>query len=328
MDHRQLWVDQSRSQRSFVSPGANGQLQDVETIPKGVVPFGMLFHAVVQDGAITADHHGTADVPWWSFTKTVIAAAALALVRDGRLVLDAPVRGQAYTLRHLLQHRAGLTDYGALRDYHDAVGRNDDAWPPAEMLERARADQLRYTPGEGWAYSNIGYLRVRQLVEETTGATLGAALAQLVLRPLKIEGARLAATRDDLAGVQMGEAQGYDPRWVYHGLMVGPLRDAASLLHRLMTGELLPPELLSSMLIGHPLGGPIADRPWVAPRYGLGLMTGAVTGGAVLAGHTGAGPGSVVAVYHALGSTPARTAAAFTLGSDQGVVEDRCAAFR
>ncbi|MGH7076536.1 MAG: hypothetical protein ACREFU_00400, partial [Acetobacteraceae bacterium] len=30
-------------------------------------------------------------VPWWSFTKTVLAATALALVRDHALALDQPI---------------------------------------------------------------------------------------------------------------------------------------------------------------------------------------------------------------------------------------------
>lgn len=29
-------------------------------------------------------------IPWWSFTKTVLAAAALSLVRDGLIQLDDP----------------------------------------------------------------------------------------------------------------------------------------------------------------------------------------------------------------------------------------------
>ena len=45
--------------------------------------------AVVEDGA-EAEGTDPAPVPWWSFTKTVLAAAALALVADGRLSLDIP----------------------------------------------------------------------------------------------------------------------------------------------------------------------------------------------------------------------------------------------
>jgi CubicO group peptidase (beta-lactamase class C family) len=62
-------------------------------------------------------------VPWWSFTKTLIAAAALRLAERGRLALDEPLTGLPYTPRQLLQHRAGVGDYGQLPDYQAAVAR-------------------------------------------------------------------------------------------------------------------------------------------------------------------------------------------------------------
>jgi CubicO group peptidase (beta-lactamase class C family) len=52
-------------------------------------------------------------VAWWSFSKTVIAAAALVLLDHGKLELDGPVPRAPYTLRHLLQHTSGLPDYGS-----------------------------------------------------------------------------------------------------------------------------------------------------------------------------------------------------------------------
>jgi CubicO group peptidase (beta-lactamase class C family) len=239
-------------------------------------------------------------------------------------MLDAVLSGRPYTLRQLLQHRAGLTDYGHLAAYHDAVARRRDAWSTSELLERADADTLVYPPGESWLYSNIGYFFVRRLIEETTGEELGAALARLVLRPLGVEHVRLAWRREDLADVLMGQARDYDPRWVYHGLLVGPLHEAALLLDRLMARHLLSAELLAAMLRPHPVGGPVAGRPWISPGYGLGLMTGGVTGGSVIAGHTGGGPGTVVAIYHLLFARPARTAASFSPGDDQGLVEGHC----
>src|ERR671912_2301759 len=99
-------------------------------------------HVLIREGAVVTSNGDTADVPWWSFSKTVIAAAALALVRDGRLALDEPLDGRPYTLRQLLQHRAGLGEYGRLPAYREAVGQNDDAWPAEEMLARAAADRL------------------------------------------------------------------------------------------------------------------------------------------------------------------------------------------
>src|SRR5580704_10538321 len=264
----------------------------------------MIFHVLVCEETVVASQGDAADVPWWSFTKTVLAAAALALVREGRLAIDDSLRDQPYTLRQLLQHRAGLTDYGGLTAYQEAVDLNDDAWSPLEMLARAKADRLLYQPGTGWAYSNIGYFSVRELIERATESSLNNALDRLVLRPLGIEGVRLATQRSDFSAA-------YDPKWVYHGLLVGQLREAATLLQRLLTGDLLPPTLISSMLDRYPVGGPIAGRPWKTPGYGLGLMIGNTTDGGLIAGHSGSGPGSVIAVYHSLDSQASCSAAAF-----------------
>jgi CubicO group peptidase (beta-lactamase class C family) len=282
--------------------------------------------AVIENGSLVTAQGADEPIPWWSFTKTVIAAAALALVRDGRLALDEPLSNRPYTLRHLLQHRAGLADYGGLAAYHEAVARGDEPWPVSELLERTQAHDSRYEPGQGWGYSNIGYLFVRQLLEETCGENLDAALRRLVLRPLGIDGARIAQARADLDNVPSGAASSYHPGWVYHGLMVGKLRDAAKLQHCLMMGGLLPPNLLNEMRNAQPLGGPIPGRPWSAPGYGLGLMSGTTSSGLKAVGHTGGGPGSTIAAYHLPEATPPFTAAAFAFGDNQAHVEE--AAFR
>src|SRR5206468_3375854 len=123
-------------------------------------------------------------------------------VRDGRLALDEPLAGRPYSLRQLLQHRAGVAEYGALPAYHDAVARGDDPWPIAEFIERTDAGRLRFVPGTRWSYSNIGYLFVRQLIEAACNEPLGAALRRLELGPLGIDGAHIVASPDDLAGVE------------------------------------------------------------------------------------------------------------------------------
>lgn len=254
---------------------------------------------LIRNHAVIAQHNAEILVPWWSFTKTVIATAALVLVRDNLLALDSTLPRRDFTLRQLLRDQAGLADYGQLADYHAAVARRDNPWLAQEMLQRLDADRLRYTPGNGWSYSNVGYLYVRQLIEEITGEYVGDALQRLALRPLGITEARLASTPADLINIEMGTTD-YDPGWVYHGLLVGSLNNAAFFLHRLMTSDLLPAELLKTMQDCHALSfGPIPGRPWLSPAYGLGLMMGTFENGVASAGHTGSGPGSVIGVYHA-----------------------------
>src|SRR5258708_10425007 len=128
------------------------------------IPDADVRHAVIRDGVLSGEDDAT-NVPWWSFTKTVIAAAALALARDGRLALDRSLPG-GYTLHQLLQHRAGLADYDPLAAYHAAVARHEDAWPAALILERADARPLIYPPRTGWTYSNILYLFVPRLIPD------------------------------------------------------------------------------------------------------------------------------------------------------------------
>jgi CubicO group peptidase (beta-lactamase class C family) len=281
--------------------------------------------SLVENGRLKGLAGDRVRIPWWSFTKTVIAAAALALCRDGRLSLDRMLPA-GYTLRHLLQHRAGLVDYGGLGAYHEAVARGDAPWSEQELLERTDAERLRYPPGQGWDYSNIGYRFAGRLVEDASGDELGAALDRLVLTPLGIASTRLARVPTDLDGVNLGTIRSYHPGWVYHGLLVGPLGEAALLLDRLLTGDFLPNELLSAMRDPHPLPGRMAGRPWAEPGYGLGLMAGQGRFGWRVEGHTGGGPGSTCAVYHRPGSQPRRTAAAFAAGDRGGFVERR--AFR
>ena len=79
----------------------------------------------VANGDPNHDRNACTQVPWWSFTKTVMAAAALVLVARGRLDLDGPVPGRPFVLRHLLQHTAGIASYGGLAAYHEAVGRGE-----------------------------------------------------------------------------------------------------------------------------------------------------------------------------------------------------------
>jgi CubicO group peptidase (beta-lactamase class C family) len=280
----------------------------------------MLF-ALVSNGALLTPEQPDTTVPWWSFTKTVLAAAALSLVRDRLIDLDDTLPEGPFTLRQLLRHEAGLADYSELTDYHAAVARNETPWPADEMLQRLDASRLRYTPGDGWRYSNVGYLFVVRLIERITGLPLDDALTQRVFSPLDLSLVRLAKTRADLAAVNMGSASAYDPGWVYHGLLVGPLSEAALCLNRLLASDWLPQSLLQEMQTVRTLGGPIPGRPWTSPGYGLGLMRGGVEGQQLLSGHTGAGPGSVVAVYHCAEGNNAKSCAVFCEDGDQGTVE-------
>lgn len=271
------------------------------------------FFVLIEGGEVVAERGGNVVAPWWSFSKTLIAAAVMRLAEVGEVELDAVVEGGGFTVRQVLRHEAGLADYGGLPDYFAAVAAGEKPWPVDELLTRV-GPQI-FPPGRGWAYSNIGYLWLRRLLEQSRGPT---ALAELVLRPLGLDGASLALTPTDLAKAQMGSAAGYHPGWVYHGLVIGPLREAALGLDRLLAGGLLSAESLAAMREAPPL--PLFNRrPWLQAAYGLGLMAPQMTDGVPVYGHTGGGPGSGIAVYRR--DEPGRTAAVFALDEASTAVE-------
>lgn len=256
----------------------------------------------------------SASVPWWSFTKTAFAIAFLRLSEQGKVSLDKAVEGKLYTPAQLLRHEAGLPDYGSLASYHADVDARRAPWSADVLLNAVESDRLRYEPGQDWAYSNVGYREVAQLIEEASDRPLADALADLVFIPAELATPRLAATPADLAEVCMGDAVGYDPGWVYHGLVVGTAIDAGRLLHSLLAGNLIGAHSLARMLNRRPLPQ-FRSELFPDPAYGLGLMLSATNPLAHPVGHSGSGPGSRTAAYAQQGTTCVIWAAA-TSGVD------------
>ncbi|WP_241557906.1 serine hydrolase domain-containing protein [Falsirhodobacter deserti] len=268
-----------------------------------------------------ADYDTALLLPYWSFTKTVIAISALKLAENGKISLDEPQREKPFTLRQLLNHTAGLPDYGTLRAYHKAVQNDEEPWSRDDLLQAAMAQGMRFAPGCGWSYSNVGYMLARELVEEAAGQSFDELVRDMIGVPLGLESVELAVDREQFSRVYWGAAKRYHPGWVYHGCLIGTPSDAARLLHALLAGQLMKTTSLQQMLTSVPVGGAIDGRPWTECGYGLGLMIGrmGVAGRAI--GHSGGGPFSVNAVYHFPDRSTPLTVASFTHGRDEGLAE-------
>lgn len=256
-------------------------------------------------------------VPWWSFTKTVIAIASFKAVEEGAVDLHEPFGAGGWTLLQMLRHEAGLPDYGAWPDYQEAVAAGAEPWPASIVWERGLAAS---NPRRDWSYSNIGYALVRALLVERTSRSFSDLLSS-VLDPAGAGSTRLAEARADLTGVQ-GLARGYHPGWVYHGLLVGPLSDAARVIRALVAGQLLGDRSLDEMQrlthLPH-----FRSALWREAAYGAGVMSPRLASGRRLVGHTGGGPASEIAVYAV--ETPQGPAAAAGF-SDTGANVERTVA--
>jgi CubicO group peptidase (beta-lactamase class C family) len=134
-----------------------------------------------------------------SISKPVAALAALRLVEEGVLELDAPVNrylqgwqipengftaARPVTLRHLLTHTGGLTvhgfpGYAAGLPLPSVVAiLNGD--PPANT----RPVLVDTLPGSLWRYSGGGYTILQKVLEDVTGKPFPTLLRELVLDPV------------------------------------------------------------------------------------------------------------------------------------------------
>lgn len=136
-------------------------------------------------------------VPWFSMTKIVTATTAIRLVEQGILELDRPVLPLVpaleelrpltsvaqITLRHLLQHTAGLVNPLPVRWIHAA---ETPAPEPDAFLRRLLRghDKLAFEPGERSSYSNLGSLVVGAAVAHATGTPFTENVRTYVLDPV------------------------------------------------------------------------------------------------------------------------------------------------
>lgn len=127
-----------------------------------------------------------------SLTKPVTAIAALTLVEEGKLDLDASVKEQLpeisafgaktpITLRQLLTHTAGLRQERPVQ-LHELTEKRDRTL--SEVVSILTREQLIAEPGERWGYSSQGFAIVGRLVEVVAGRPFHRYVEERVLQPL------------------------------------------------------------------------------------------------------------------------------------------------
>jgi CubicO group peptidase (beta-lactamase class C family) len=189
--------------------------------------------AVIKDGQIIlAKGYGLANVELQvavrpetifqsgSMGKQFTATAVMMLVEEGKLSLgdsitkyftDAPAGWQNITVRHLLTHTAGTTDYPSDFDF-----RRD--YTEDELLKRAEAIPLAFQPGEKWSYSNLGYVMLGILIHKVSGKFYGDFLQERVFKPLGMTTARIISEADIVpnraAGYRLVKVELKNQNWV------------------------------------------------------------------------------------------------------------------
>jgi D-alanyl-D-alanine carboxypeptidase len=255
----------------------------------------------------------------YSLTKSLLATVVLTLCEDGCVSLAMPVarwyprlpQAATITLRHLLNHTAGLPDYGRLPAYHAAVQQAPShPWTFEEFATQTYKHGLLFQPEGGWAYSNPGYMLLKDIIERVAGAPWETVLASRVLHPLGLGGTRVATAIDDLRAVVPAYSaavgtdglfhdirQCYHPGWVAHGVVVSTPRDIVTFYWSIFSEGFLSAQSVHEMTALVPVpGAPFRFGP---PGYGLGLMGTSASPYGPLWGHNGSGPGFRASAFHA-----------------------------
>ncbi len=195
-----------------------------------------------------------------SVGKQFTAAAVMLLVEDGKLNLDdkigkylgeVPDSWGKITIRHLLSHTGGMTDYPNNFDF-----RRD--YTEDELLKIIRETPLAFAPNEKWQYSNFGFVTLGIIIRKASGQFYGDFLRERVFKPLGMTTARVISEGDIVenraAGYILNKGEIKNQSWVNPSL--NTTADGALYLssldmikwdEALENGKLLKPGSLAAM---------------------------------------------------------------------------------
>jgi CubicO group peptidase (beta-lactamase class C family) len=155
-----------------------------------------------------------------SMGKQFTATAVMMLAEEGKLSLDdkitkyfpdGPGAWNNITVRHLLTHTSGMTDYP-----EDFDMRRD--YTEDELVQRIKPIPLAFQPGEKWSYSNLAYVMLGVLIHKVSGKFYGDFLQERVFKPLGMSTARVISETDIVpnraAGYRLVNGQLKNQNWV------------------------------------------------------------------------------------------------------------------
>jgi len=155
-----------------------------------------------------------------SMGKQFTATAVMMLVEQGKIQLDDPITNyikdapeswKQVTIRQLLSHTAGFTDYPKNFDLHKD---RDEA----AMLKIIEGIPLAYPPGTKWSYANLGYVTLGILIHQVTGEFYGDFLQEHIFRPLGMSSTRVISEADIIpnraAGYRLVKGELKNQEWV------------------------------------------------------------------------------------------------------------------
>lgn len=251
-----------------------------------------------------------------SVGKTYVAAVALQLVQEKRLLLDEKI--EAYlgkepwfgrlpnahevTVRQLMSHTSGLVRYEFKDEFvRDLLRNPDKVWKPEELIAYLLDAKPPFAAGQGWEYSDTNFIVLGMIIEKLTRAHYYDEARRRLLKPLGLKDT-VPSDRRRIPGLAQGYAGANNPfggsdqmvkdgqfiintqfEWCGGG-MASTAVDLARWGKALYGGTVLTPPLREEMVRGVP------SRLGRDVKYGLGAMIRPTSLGPAW-GHSGFFPG-------------------------------------
>jgi len=140
-----------------------------------------------------------------SIGKTFFSTTVLALAEEGSVSLDdsistwlddcawfvrLPNHDQS-TVRHLLTHTSGIPNHveseSFIQAFQDGRFLTDKPPTPEQLIAFVLDQPALFKPGEGWSYSDSGYLLVGLIIEKVTGHSFYKEVSRRFLVPLHLD---------------------------------------------------------------------------------------------------------------------------------------------
>ena len=243
-----------------------------------------------------------------SMNKMFTAVAIVQLVEQGKVSLHEPIsrylpdypreRAERITLHHLLTHTSGLGSY-----WNDAFERQRmNLRTVSDFLALFIDDPLLFLPGDGWSYSNAGFIVLGAIIEAVSGKDYYTYVRERIYHPAGMED----TDAYELDSIVPNLAVGYtykgkqtptEPKQrrnnlLLHGVKGGPaggghstVQDLYKFSRALRSHVLLSPESTQLLLAGKVER---SDMPGRKYAYGFGER---YNQGRRIVGHGGGFPG-------------------------------------
>ncbi|MBD0422079.1 beta-lactamase family protein [Streptomyces sp. TRM S81-3] len=256
-----------------------------------------------------------------SITKTFTAAAVLQQADSGRIALDAPIgrylpdlvpggRGDAITVRMLINHTSGLAEYlphayPSLKAFPALADTGPQSlddnrftrFHPAELIEMGvTAPAVGAPGGTPGVYSNTNYLLLGELLERVTGMTAERCITRNVIERAGLRETELPAgpyvggPHSQIYEAWFGmidpprDYSVYDMSWVGPaGSLISTVTDLNRFFGMLLAGEIVSPSSLAQMQ----RTVPVVSQEGRTIDYGLGLHPMEIPGQGTFWGHGG-----------------------------------------